>query len=167
MKSIKELDSLSDKGIYQREKIEWWLMKYRKDYQQFDNDVFPSMKITFRADSSKQHKEKITLINETRAFVNTYKILDKVSEFYRNEIYYKEELEIYSKLKNNLNAWIRKSAEDSKYSEFVNLFQDNRTPLGYKLDILYPLDLPLKISLYEPDFNYTFKYLEILKNFEK
>lgn len=172
VESIEELKLLSDEGLFKKSKIEWWLLKYSEDYQLFENDVFTPMRITYRADAPAEHKEKINLLNELRTFVNTYKVLDKVSVFYRAEAYFKEEVVIYNKIKNDSNklkTWLvkQKFIENDKYSEFENLFQDNRTLSGYKLDVLYPLGIPIKITLQESDFKHTLQYLKVLNTLKK
>jgi hypothetical protein len=167
---IEELKSLSDEGVFRRDKIEWWLLKYDEYYQDHyrAKEDRSGMKITCRADAKPHIKKSIDLENKINWFLDTYEALDGVSEFYRVELYFKDELELYKSLKNDkaqLNSWLEKHKldEGKKYKEFVYLFQDNRTLSGYKLDVLYPLSLPLKISLDESEFKYTLKFLEILE----
>jgi hypothetical protein len=171
---IEELKSLSDNGLFKRSKIEWWLLKYKEDYQHYYNDkeTRSKMKITYRADASPHSKESIDLLNKINVFLDTYEVLDKVSEFYRNEQYFKDEVVFYNSIKDNNKeqiSWSRKHELDktNKYGEFVSLFQNTSTLSGYGFEILYPFSLPLKIRLDESEFKYTLKFLEILKSFKK
>jgi len=166
---IKELENLSDNGVFNRNKIEWWLLKYDEDYQHYYNDkeTRSKMKITCRADVSSHRKESIDLLNKINVFLDTYEVLDKVSEFFRNELYFKDEVVFYNSIKNDLkqlNSWLEIHELDkaNKYAEFVSLFQNTSTLSGYGFEIFYPFSLPIKIKLDESDFKYTLRYLEIL-----
>ena len=171
---IAELKSLSNKDIYKRDKIEWWLLKYKEDYQYHyqNKEIRPTMKITYRADTKPHIKKSIDLENTINRFLDTYEVLNKVTDFYRNEVYFKQELELYKSIKADavgMKYWLAKHnlAESKKYADFVDLFQDNRTLSGYRFDILYPLSLPLKITLDESEFKYTIQFLEILDKANK
>jgi hypothetical protein len=57
---IEELKSLSDEGVFTRDKIEWWFLKY----DEYDQDHYRAkedrsgVKITYRADT-KTHIKKV------------------------------------------------------------------------------------------------------------
>jgi hypothetical protein len=172
--SIVELENLSENSIYKRDKIEWWLLKYDEVYKYYYNDkeTRSKMKITYRADASSHRKESIDLLNKINVFLDTYEVLDKVSEFYRNELYFKDEVVFYKSIKDDIkeqNSWleIHELGKVNKYDEFISLFQNTSKSSGYEFEILYPFSLPLKIRLDESEFKYTLKFLEILKSLKK
>ncbi|MCH3883498.1 DUF3127 domain-containing protein [Tenacibaculum aquimarinum] len=164
-KSLKELGNLSDKGIYKRDKVEWWLMKYEDKHQTLLR-FFDELKSIVKSPRS------LTKYANQSQFLDMYEVLLKVTEFYRNEDYFKEQIGIYNLVKNDLGqleSWleIHKTDKKHKYREFVSLFQDNSTISNYNLTILYPLSLPVKVKLDELDFYHVLRFLEILEKSNK
>jgi hypothetical protein len=146
LESIIELGSLSDNSIFKKDKIEWWLHKYAEYYNHYyeENRNRSGMKITHRADASTQTKQ----------------------------FYFKEELEVYNNLKNNVkevNSWLEahKLGKRQKYQEFVSLFQNTSTLSGYGFELFEPYNLPFKITLDELEFEYTLQFLKILDSVNK
>ncbi|WP_298767339.1 DUF3127 domain-containing protein [uncultured Polaribacter sp.] len=164
-KSIIELENLSDKGIYKRDKIEWWLMKHENEYQTLLR-FFDELKSIVKS------PRNLTKYAKQSQFLDMYEVLLKVTAFYRNEVYFKEQIEVYDLVKKDidqLNNWleIHKTDKKHQYEEFVSLFQDNSLISNYNLTLLYPLSLPLKVKLDELDFYNVLKFLEILEKSNK
>ncbi|MCB4807544.1 hypothetical protein LG651_04725 [Tamlana sp. 62-3] len=73
-----EFKALSNNGLYTRGKIDWWLLKEEKRYQNYLKMIniltseFPGMPIT----------EHISLKNEVK-FIHLYDKLSEVAEMYR------------------------------------------------------------------------------------
>lgn len=76
---IEELESLSDKGLYTRGKIDWWLLKHEERYNSLSSD-FNLLKIEFPNDDIDGHK----LLAKESEFIKLYDKLEEVSEKYRN-----------------------------------------------------------------------------------
>ncbi|WP_158635208.1 DUF3127 domain-containing protein [Formosa maritima] len=163
---IKELESLSSiEGFYSRDKIAWWLLKHEEEYH---SQVSFFDTLSTACDSPRN----LTKFSKEAQFLDLYEALSKVLEFYKEEAYYKDKLEVYDLVKNNveqLNAWfeLHKIDNSYKYNQFVSLFQNNSTISGFKLEIGYPLSLPVKVKLDESEFHYTLKFLELLERSSK
>lgn len=76
---INELKLLSDKGLYTRGKIDWWLLKHEERYNSLSSD-FDLLKIEFPNADIDGHK----LLARESEFIKLYNKLEKVSEKYRN-----------------------------------------------------------------------------------
>lgn len=160
-----ELKDLSDSGLYSKDKIEWWLLKFEEEYNNLFN-FFEAEKVNFT------HPRNLSKYKEEAQFLDTYEVLLKVADFYRNEIYFKEQVELYDSIKDSnaqLNSWLEtnKLVEGKRYKEFVYLFQNTTKLSGYDFVIRYPLSLPLSIKLDKTDFKYTLQFLEILERSKK
>jgi hypothetical protein len=169
-KFFKELENLSENGFYTKDRIEWWLLKYNEDYKHYYNDkeTRPGMKITYRADASSHRKESIDLLNKINVFLDTYEVLLEVLECYKNEIFYKGQIEYYNKVKEDdleLSSWLQTHLfdEGEMQTNFNILFQNTSKESGYEFIIRYPFSLPVSIKLNESDFCYTLQLLSLLK----
>ena len=136
IKVFKELKSLANKGVYNKTSIEYWLHKNKLKYKNLKSDIdalerdFPNAYI----------RNDDRLINEVK-FLETYEVLIDVLECYKNELYFKAEIE----------------------SKFRELFQNTSTFSGYEFIIRYPFDLPVKLEVNTSDFQNTIQFIEILK----
>jgi|GEM_PF-6925840 len=162
---FEELENLSDNGIYKKDKIEWWLLKFEEEYNNQFN-LLEAEKINFT------HPRNLSKYKEEAQFLDTYEMLLKVADFYRNEIYFKEQVELYHSIEDSkvqLESWLERNklVEGKRYKEFVSLFQNTTKLSGYELVIRYPLSLPLSITLEEADFKYTLQLLKILERSSK
>ncbi len=162
---IEELEKFNNNGFYKRENIEWWLLKYEEEYRNQFN-VLEAEKINFT------NPRNLSKYKEEVQFLDTYEVLLKVADFYRNEIYFKEQVELYDSIKDSnvqLDSWleINKLVEGKRCKEFVYLFQNTTKLSGYDFVIRYPLSLPLSIKLDRTDFKYTLQFLEILERSNK
>ncbi len=160
-----ELNDLSDSGLYSKDKIEWWLLKFEEEYNNLFN-FFEAEKVNFT------HPRNLSKYKEEAQFLDTYEVLLKVADFYRNEIYFKEQVELYDSIKDStaqLNSWLEtnKLVEGKRYKEFVYLFQNTTKLSGYEFVIRYPFSLPVSIKLDETDFKETLHFLKILEMSEK
>ncbi len=164
-KPFEELENLSDSGIYKKDKIEWWLLKYEEEYNYLFN-VLEAEKVNFT------HPRNLSKYKEEAQFLDTYEVLLKVSKFYRNEAFFKGQVELYNSIRDSeaqLSSWLETSklVEGERYKEFISLFQNTAKLSGYEFVIRYPFSLPVSIKLDETDFKETLHFLEILEMSEK
>tara|TARA_R110002124_G_scaffold287024_1_gene469944 strand:- start:1551 stop:2045 length:495 start_codon:yes stop_codon:yes gene_type:complete len=163
IKVFKELKSLANKGVYNKTSIEYWLHKNKLKYKNLKSDIdalerdFPNAYI----------RNDDRLINEVK-FLETYEVLIDVLECYKNELYFKAEIEYYNRIKNDeveLKSWLKmhKLDEVKMQSKFRELFQNTSTFSGYEFIIRYPFDLPVKLEVNTSDFQNTIQFIEILK----
>jgi len=75
-----QLESLADKGLYTRGKIDWWLLKYEKPYQSVCNN-FSILKAEFPDTDIDGHK----MLKREFAFKKLYESLNEVSDCYRSQ----------------------------------------------------------------------------------
>ncbi|WP_159022266.1 DUF3127 domain-containing protein [Formosa sp. L2A11] len=152
------LESLSsDKGLYSKEKVAWWLLKYEKEYYS-QLRFFETLSINYKS------PRNLTKYTKESQFLELYEILNKVMGFCNEEAYYKDQLDVYDSVKNNVEQskkWfeIHKTDRKHKYSEFECLFQDTSTPCGFNFEVGFPLSVKFKKS----EFQYTLKFLEIIE----
>lgn len=163
IKVFKELKNLGNNGIYSKLNIEFWLhnneLKYKKLKKYIDtlqND-FPNAYI----------RNDDRLINEVK-FLETYEVLIEIIECYKNELYFKSEIEYYNRIKNDeveLKSWLmmHKLDEVNMQSKFRELFQNTSTSSGYEFIIRYPFGMPVTIEVNEIDFQNTIEFLRIIK----
>lgn len=163
-KIYEELENLSDNGFYTEEKIVWWLDKHKLRFEKLKTDIEALAK-EFQDDYVRNHKG----LQKEAQFLDTYEVLQEVLECYKNELYYKEQIEYYNKVKEDeleVNSWLRlhKLDESEMQTKFKMLFQNTATASGYEFVIRYPFSLPVSIKFNESDFLYTLQLLSLLKN---
>jgi len=86
---INELKSLSDKGLYTRGKIDWWLLKYEDRYNSLSSD-FDLLKVEFPKADINGHE----LLKKESEFLKLYDRLSVVAENYRNGNNYQELIDL-------------------------------------------------------------------------
>ena len=118
----KELQSLSIEGVYSIDKISWWLIKNKEEYD---------TQLNFLEGLSQyvDYPKNLTKYTKESQFLDLYEVLNNVVSFYNNESYFKEQLEVYELVKNNveqLETWLEYHKKDTQYmyEEFVSLFSD-------------------------------------------
>ena len=164
-KIYEDLKSLSLDGVYNRPKIELWLKKCEPEYK-VQSGFFEEFSKDFT------YARSLTKYAFEFQFLDVYEVLVEVLECYSNELYYKEQIELYSTInedKIQLDSWLQahKLDEDKKQAKFKQLFQNNSTISGYEFVIRYPLSLPVTIKLDEVDFKETLQFLDILERSRK
>ncbi len=163
--SIKELKNLSENNTYSISKIEWWLLKYRGEYQN-GNSVINAIPSSFTYPRiSPKYQEEFN-------FKDLYERLEEVSICYKNETHFKEQLAVYNKVKNNvseLNNWLATHYLDAgkQQSKFRMLFADNRELIDYSFKIHLPTSLNLSVMVDANEYQYSLQFLNILERSKK
>lgn len=123
MNYLLEFKDLMSNNKISISKIEWWLLKYSAIYKE-THDLFYS-KYWFELDDETFIRVppcgKPTLKEK---FLELYSALDTISDFHRNENYFKQEMNEYNKIKHShqdLKIWITKNENlgVEKYSCFL------------------------------------------------
>lgn len=164
-KIYEDLKSLSLDEVFNRPKIELWLNKYKSEFKT-QSGFFEELSKEFT------YPRSLTLYQSESQFLDTYEVLLEVLECYRNEPYYKANIEHYRTIKESkdkTDSWLQtlKLDEDKRLSKFKQLFQNTSALSGYEFVIRYPFSLPVTIKLDEVEFKYTLKFLEILERSSK
>lgn len=160
--SITEFKSLFVDDIISVTKIQWWLLKYESDYLEIkDSFINKEFEYVFYRIRGKDQEEF--------SFIDLFEKLQEVSDCHKNEKYFKDELEVYDTIKNDvtkLNSWLENHSLDTKgrQSEFRMLFSDNSELLGYNFNIeIKSIGFKIKIE----DFHYSLRFLNVIEKFKK
>lgn len=142
-------------------KLDWWLLKYESAYQDVISviETIPS-DYTFPSIGDR-HTYEFQL-------KNLYELLEEVSACHRNEAYFKEQLELYDEVSNNvteLSSWLEshKLTPSEEQIRFLDFFADNRELSGYRSRVIMPSNLDFSIKINLIDFQYTLRFLDIVE----
>lgn len=160
---LRELENLSENGIYRKDKIESWVLKHELRYKRLIMDIdilnreFPSAYI-------RNHN----MLQKEAKFLDTYEVLLDVLECYENELYFKEQIAYYNRIKNDdleFSSWLHmhRLDEGDMQTKFKQLFQNTSKFSGYEFIIRYPFDLPVTIKVDELDFKNTIQFISIIQ----
>jgi len=101
---IEELETLSDKGSYSRNKVAWWLIKYEKRYKKLSR-IKDTLEAEFPDRNLREHK---SIIKEL-LFIELYEALDNSYENSNPNCMEEIDLnEIINKIKTSTNGLNRK-----------------------------------------------------------
>ena len=129
---IQELESLSSDGIYCMAKIEWWLLKHYDKYKRIKEEE--SKRFMYLLDGEwyrLPHYSDARTPNEK--FLRDYDILDKVSDYQKEETYFKQEMAIYKDIKDEpemVKQWLTKNEHlgvDKYFLFLLDYFGDEDT----------------------------------------
>lgn len=163
------LKSLTIDGIISMPKIEWWLLKYHDDYKKIkeeDSKHFMHLidgKWVRLPDyfDARTPKEK---------FLEIYDALIEISEFHRNEDYFRNEIAIYKRIENHtkkLIKWLTKN-EEIYLNEYYMFSMDY---FGDEDEMENEINLKLKLSNGNPiyvdrnDFINTLMFTHLCNKF--
>ena len=163
IKVFKELKELSVNGIYNKTSIEFWLHKNDHNYKKLIKDVH-----TLNKEFPNAYIRNHNMLQNEAKFLDTYEVLLDVLECYENELYHKEQMAYYNRIKNDeleFNSWLQmhKLDEGDMQTKFKQLFQNTSKLSGYEFIIRYPFDLPLTIKVDELDFKNTIQFINIIQ----
>lgn len=161
---IQELKSLASNDVYSKDKIELWLLKHEMVYKKLIKDLN-----TLNEEFPDAYIRNHSMLKNEAQFLDIYEVLLDIIDCYKNETYYKGQVEFYHQIKNDepeLRSWLwmHKFDEGKMQSKFNQLFQNNTVLTGYEFVIRYPFSLPVAIKLDESDFQHTLELISILKN---
>jgi hypothetical protein len=162
--SILDLKDLSASNIYQIPQIEWWLLKYSDFYKKTYDFVY-NQHLFKMDDGTTVRLPPFGEPTEQERFLDLYKALDTISEFHRNEKYFKQELTEYQKNKDSqsdLKNWIAKN-EDLGAEKYVCFLVDylDYSENAEHLNIYVHSSKELEIYIDRQDFKNTIEFIEI------
>ena len=165
VKPIDGLKRLLDNKFISLAKIEWWLLKYESAYQ----DVISIIKAIPSDYAFPSIGDRYALEFQLK---DLYELLEEVSACHRNEAYFKKQLELYDEISNNvteLSAWLEshKLTPSEEQIRFLDFFADNRELSGYRSKVIMPSNLDFSIRINLIEFEYTLRFLDIIKGSEK
>ncbi|WP_282148626.1 hypothetical protein [Algibacter lectus] len=161
-KVFKDLEGLSERGIYKKNHIEYWLLNEELRYKALSKDFD-----ILEKEYPDTYIRGLTSLRNESMFLGIYEVLLEVIECYNNELYCKKEVAIYEAIKqdkHDLEAWLQrhKLDERKKLLRFNRLFQNIFTVSGYEFLIREPLCIPVTIKLDELDFKHSVHFFNIL-----
>ncbi len=150
--AILEFNNLSKNNTYAVTKINLWIYKYEFVYNQAITSIRSKNSFPRLLEQNRQAYE----------FIDFYELLKKISLCSENEMFFKEQLSIYDKIKNNvtkLNNWLNIQHQDNekKQNLFNDVFYDNRELTDYNFTISSSLIID------HLEFKYSLQYLRLLK----
>ncbi|GAA4244942.1 MULTISPECIES: hypothetical protein [Winogradskyella] len=166
MNYIYDLQKLSKNDIYSISKIEWWLLKYSGFYKKIYEFVY-SQHLFTSEDGSVIRLPPIGNPTDDEKFLELYKALETISEFYKNEKYLEQEMVGYQKIKNSksdLKKWVAKNENlgAEKYVCFLIDYLDYDENDQEEHLIIFVSNLKeLNIYVDRQDFKNTIEFLEI------
>lgn len=103
---LEELFELSQNGLFSMNKIEWWLLKYSEVFLELEKSE-QSLYFNWLAGV----KTSPSLRKEKLLFIDTYRALETISKFHRNEDYLKDEVRSYNSLRHpeKVKEWLEKN----------------------------------------------------------
>lgn len=154
--SLNELLDKPNDFLYSEGTIQGWLANNQIYYE------------TLKEGNHSHLSEYRYLLSIEYKYLEVYKLLIKVAKAFQNEVYFKNELSVYSSIKNNveeLNLWLKKHYldENRKQSTFDSLFMDNRELIGYRFSTEHPVSL----NINPKSFECTLKFIYIIERSKK
>jgi len=163
---ISELKSLSSDGIFNIDKIEWWLLKYEKLYVK--SKQHNQSEHLYKIDGKEVRlPDNIGNPTDEEKFIDVYERLDNLTKLHRNEDYFKQEMAIYNGIKNEpqkVKHWLNKNEKfgSDDYVCFLTDYLDYDTDdKVYHLGVFFLKDEELEVYVDRDDFKYTIEFLEI------
>lgn len=166
IKAIQDFKHINNEKILKVNIVEWWLLKYTQDYKETYDFIY-SQHLFVLEDGSTVRLPPLGKKTYDEKFLDLYKALDTISELHKNEIYFKQELNEYHKVKKNkskLKNWLAKNEDygADKYVCFLIDYLDydaNNNEEHLKV-FVHSLD-ELEILIDRQEFINTIKFLEI------
>lgn len=161
---IKGISILTENQPNSMNKIEWWLLKYSDFYKKI-TDSETNQHLTKIKNGSTLSLPTFKEPTDQEKFLDLYKALDTISEFYRNEKYFENELIEYHKI-NNSKADLKKLVAKNKnlvtknYTCFLIDYLDYSENTEH-LNIFVHSSKELNIYINCQDFKNTIEFLEI------
>ena len=146
---IKELESLPSDGTYSLATIEWWLLKYQEEYKRIKEEESKRF-MYFIDDNWVRLPDYFDLRTPNERFLKIYDTLNKITDFHKQENYFKQEMAIYKNIKNDhqkVKKWLAKNEH-----------------FGAEKYFSFSLEIDISINLDREDFKYT---LEFIESFDK
>lgn len=150
------------------DKIYWWLLKYQETYV-FLNEEEQSKYVTELKDSSAVRLPPFQKTNEDQVFLCIYEALDVLSDFHRNEEYFRKELMRYKSISEvdilSLKNWIADNEKigANDYACFLLDYLDySDTPEHLSIFLLHAKDLNFYVN--KEDFKNTLNFLEVFQD---
>ena len=144
MEYIEELDSLPD-GTYSLAAIEWWLLKYQDEYNRIKEEE--SKRFMYFIDGKwVRLPDYFEARTSNEKFLEIYDSLNKITDFHKQENYFKQEMAIYKSLKNNpekVKEWLAKNEH-----------------FGANEYLMFSLENESGINIDREDFKYAIQFKE-------
>lgn len=163
---MKNFGFISIDGICKMPQIEWWLLKHHDKYRQIHE--IESKKFWFSIDGENVRlPPSFNKPSRNEKFLNIYDTLNRLSNYHRNENYFKQEIAIYKEINDKpekVNQWLLKNEKlgSQDYVSFLLDYLDYDTEDHvHHLNIFFLEDKDLKVFVEREDFKFTIEFLEI------
>ncbi|WP_156875579.1 hypothetical protein [Lacinutrix venerupis] len=157
-------------------RIEWWLLKYEKEFKNVDK-IESAKHIFLDNDGTVLRLPPTLKPNQNNKFLDLFNALDKLSNFYKFEEYFGQQMKEYDKIKTSkleLRNWLTKNEKlgADKFVCFLLDYLDYDEEDKVEHLSIFVLSAPeMDILVNRADFKNTIKFLktfnEIYWNDEK
>nr|WP_299203245.1 hypothetical protein [uncultured Brumimicrobium sp.] len=97
-KYLNDFERLIDTPFMHLDKIEWWLLKYA-DFHSDITTYYRDNNISYSPNSDIEAHPLYPIIINFHLFLDFYHFLDEITEYARREVYFKEEIKEYHRIK--------------------------------------------------------------------
>jgi len=165
IEAYKQLLGLIIDNIYHIPKIEWWLLKNETLYVQIKR-INDSKHLYEIDDSIVRLPNNIGNPTSDEKFIDVYESLDVLTKLHRNEKYFKQEMAIYDRIKNEpqkVKQWLKKNEKlgTEDYVTFLIDYLDyDPNDNEYHLNVFFLKDDKLEVYVDREDFKHTIEFIE-------
>lgn len=150
-------------------KIEWWLLKYYNNYK--------SIIVANQQRFSKNPLNNLAFIskkqNYSNKFISLYQALDAIAEFYKYEAYFKDEINVFNKLKKDqraIDSWTKRNeklSNDTFVCFLIDYLDYDEDDKAEHLNIFIPHSKgkEINISIDRAYFQNTITFLETFNRY--
>src|SRR5690606_7778884 len=163
-KAVKEFESLPSDGTYSLATIEWWLLKYQDEYNRIKEEE--SKRFMYLIDGKwVRLPDYLDARTPNEKFLHIYETLNIVTEFHKEEDYFKQQMAIYKRIKNDsqkVKEWLAKNEHlgAEKYFMFsLDYFgEEDEMENEIHLHVTFLEDEGRELFVDRNDFKYTIEF---------
>lgn len=160
---LQELESLILEEIISMPKIEWWLLKYKEAYK-VSKYVERQENTFIDVDEEATYLPSLSKPTVEEKLIEVYEALERLSNYYRNEQYYKNQLLKYEVIKHNSEE-VKANEEKYKAENYLLFFVDyldyEINNEEYHLKLSFHKSPNCELFVNRMDFIHTINFLEI------
>ncbi|MEH6745802.1 MAG: hypothetical protein V7670_03100 [Maribacter arcticus] len=166
-----DIEKLKEYLLISMPKVEWWLLKYYNSYKRIRTAKAEELRF------SKNPLNSLPLLsgvqNNNGKFISLYQALDALTELYKYETYFKEEINVFNKLKKDkltIDSWIKRNEKlgsDTFVCFLVDYLDYDEDEKVKHLNIFIPHSngKEINISIDRAYFQNTITFLETFNSY--
>ena len=156
-------------NIFSIDKINWWLLKFSNLYKEIYEDLYSKHWFKFQ-DGTTARLPPFGKVSREEQFLNLFDALNEISQFHRNEEYFKRQLLAFHQVKDSqlkLKNWLVKNSDlgADKYACFLLEYLDyDQEDKIYHLKVFVQSLNELNIYVNRQDFSNTIMFLKFFND---